>query len=117
MRKSTVKLGLNLVVAGIVSVTLATFYHDQLAWLLLLPPEGEVMLIYLGFLWGGVFSCAGILVAVTGLLRGPTGSHGVNLAPTLILLAAAATLYLFLFYSSITSPGPQRLAPGETITI
>jgi hypothetical protein len=117
MRKGTAKTGLNLILAGVAPLILATFYHEQIARLLFLPPAGETALIYLGFFWGGVCGCLGILVTVTGLVRSAGRGPDVRLAPTVILLAAAIILYFYLLYESFTRPAPPKLHPGETITI
>jgi hypothetical protein len=117
MRKGTVKFGLYLLLAGVVTLILATFYHGQIAWLLFFAPGSETMFVYLGFFWGGVLGCLGILVAITGLLRSAGPGPDIRLAPAFLLLAAAVICYLFLLYSSFTRPAPPKLAPGETITI
>jgi hypothetical protein len=75
------------------------------------------MTIYLGFFWGGVLGCMGILVAVAGLVRSAAPGREVRLTPVLLMLAAATILYFFLFYSSFTHPEQPRMRPGETITI
>ena len=64
MRKSTIRHGLNMVIAGIAAVTLAAFFPNQVANLLRLSPAGETRFVFLGFFWGGLFSGFGILVAV-----------------------------------------------------
>ncbi len=75
------------------------------------------MFVYLGFFWGGVFGCLGILVTVAGLVRSALPGREVRLTPVIVLLSAAIFLYFFLFYSSFTNPQPQKMRPGETITI
>jgi hypothetical protein len=117
MRKGTVKFGLKLIIAGIVALILATFYHEDIARLLSLPPAREATFVYLGFFWGGVCGCLGILVTVTGLVRSAGRGPDLRLAPTVILLAAAIILYFSLLYSSFTQPEPPKVRPGETITI
>lgn len=117
MRKGTVKSGLNLLIAAVVPLILVTFYHEQIARLLILSPYSETMLVYLGFFWGGVSGCLGILVIVAGLVLSAGRGPEVRLAPSVILLAAALFLYFILFYSSITTTEPTKLRPGETITI
>jgi hypothetical protein len=75
------------------------------------------MLVYLGFFWGGVSGCLGILVTVAGLALSAGKGPEVRLALTVILLAAALCFYFYLFYSSFTTSEPSRIRPGETITI
>ena len=117
MRKGTVKSGLNLILVGVVPLILATFYHEDFARLLFLPPAWETAFVYLGFFWGGMCGCLGILVTVTGLVRSVGKGSDVRLAPTVLLLAAAIILYFYLLYESFTRPAPPKLRPGETITI
>jgi len=117
MRKGTVKSGLNLLLAAVVPLILATFYHERIARLLLLSPYSETMIIFLGFFWSGVSGCLGILVIVTGLVLNAGKGPEVRLAPTVVLLGVALILYFFLFYSSFTTTEPAKLRPGETITI
>ncbi len=117
MRKVIVKKGLNLLLAAVISLILVTFFHEQIARILLLSPEGEIVLIYLGFFWSGIFGCLGILVTVIGMLRSAGRSAEVRLAPAVILLAAAFIYYFFLFFTSLTSTEPPTVRPGVTITI
>jgi hypothetical protein len=117
VRKVIVKTGMKLLLAAILPLILATFYHEPLARLLSLSPDGEMILIYLGFFWGGIFGCLGILVTVVGLARSAGKGADVRLAPVVILLAAALFLYFYLFYTSLTSTEPPKVRPGETITI
>jgi hypothetical protein len=117
MRKGTVKSGLNLLLAAVVPLIMATFYHEQIARLLILSQNHETMLVYLGLFWGGISGCLGILVTVAGLALSAGKGPEVRLAPTVMLLAAALIFYFFLFYSSFTTTEPAKLRPNETITI
>jgi hypothetical protein len=117
MRKGTVKSGLKLLLAAFVPLILVTFYHEQIARLLILSPYNETMLVYLGFFWSGVSGCLGILVTLAGLVQSAGRGPEVRLAPTVILLAVALIFYFLLFYSSLTTNEPAKLRPGESITI
>ncbi len=117
MRKRTVKTGLNLILTGIVPLILASFYHGHIARLLFLSPETEIMFVYLGFVFGCLSGCVGILVTVFGLACNAGKAPYVSLAHTIILLVAAIIIYFFLFYASFTNTEPPKLRPGETITI
>ena len=117
MRKGIAKSGLNLILAGVVPLILVTYYHEHFARLLFLPPAGETAFVYLGFFWGGMCGCLGILVTVTGLVRSAGQGPEVRLAPAVILLAVAIILYFYLLYESFSKPAPPKLRPGETITI
>jgi len=117
MRKRTVKTGLNLILAGIVPLILASFYHEHIARLLFLSPEAEIILVYLGFIFGCLSGCIGISVTVFGLARSAGKAPYASLTHTIILLLAALIIYFFLFYASFTNTEPPKLRPGETITI
>jgi hypothetical protein len=117
MRKRTVKTGCNMLLAGVVSLILATFYHGHVARLLQLSPGGETVFVFLGFLVGAGAGSLGILLALAGVVLAPGKEQEVRLSYTLILLASAIVIYLFLSYLSLTSSEPPRLEPGETITI
>ena len=117
MRKGTVNSGLKLLLAALVPLILATFYHEQIARLLILSHYNETMLVYLGFFWGWISGCLGILVTVAGLALSAGKGPEARLASTVMLLATAFLFFLFLFYSSFTTTEPAKLRPGETITI
>jgi uncharacterized membrane protein YgaE (UPF0421/DUF939 family) len=117
MRKRIVKTGSNLLLAGVVSLILATFYHGHVARLLLLSPGGETVFIFLGFLVGTGAGSLGILLALAGVVLAPRKEQEVRLSYTLILLASAIVIYLFLSYLSLTGTEQPRLEPCETITI
>lgn len=117
MKRSSVLYGLKLVIAAIVMVIAATFFHEEIAAVLFMTPSAEVRFVFLGLFLGGICGCLGILITVTGLLRDPAERRSIRLAPTLIILAATILLFFFLLYSSFRTPEPPRLGPGETITI
>ena len=117
MRRSTVKSGLKLIIAAVVLVILAAFFHEQIADFLLLSPGGETQFIFLGLFWGGVSGFCGIAVAVVGLLRTPGGEHAVSLLRPMAILAALVFLFMYLLFSSFSPPERPKLRPGETITI
>lgn len=108
---------MNLLLAAVVPLILATFYHEQIARLFMLSSYSEQILVFIGIFWGWVSGCLGILVIVAGLVLSAGKGPEVRLTPTVILLAAALFFYFFLFYSSFTTTEPARMKPGETITI
>jgi hypothetical protein len=117
MRVNTVKSGLNLVFAGIVMVTLATFFHDNIAALLGLSISAEMRLVFLGLFWGGVSACVGIIITVIGLLIEVAGRQASDLRPIIIALAVAVMIFLVLMFTSLRGHERPRLQPGETLTI
>jgi hypothetical protein len=117
MRKRTVKTGFNLLLAGVVSLILATFYHGHVARLLLLSPGGETVFVFMGLLVGAGTGALGILLALAGVVLAPGKEQEVRLSYTLILLTSAIVIYFFLSYQSLTDTEPPRQETGETITI
>jgi hypothetical protein len=117
MRRSTVKSGLKLIIAAVVSIILAAFFHEHVAALFFLEPGGESQYIFLGLFWGGVFGFFGIAVTVVGLLRAPEGEQAVSLLWPVAILAALVLLFMVLLFLSFNVPERPKLRPGETITI
>jgi Flp pilus assembly protein protease CpaA len=117
MRKKTVKLGLNYVLTGMVLVIIATFFHEEVAWLFSLSPGGEARFTFLGLFIGGMGGGFGVLIVAIGLLQGASLEKNVYILPTLVILAALLLLFFMLLYSSFENPEPTRVRPGETITI
>jgi hypothetical protein len=117
MRRSTVQAGLKLIIAAVVSIILAAFFHEYVAAFLFLSPDGETQYIYLGLFWGGLFGFFGIAVTFVGLLRAPQGGYAASLWKPAAILAALVLLFIILLFSSFNAPEPPKLRPGETITI
>jgi hypothetical protein len=117
MHKRTVKSGLNLIVAGIVAIIMATFYHGEVSQLLSLTVSGQNRLIVFGLFCGGLSSGLGIIVALVGLLRNQAESNDTGLSRTIVVLIAVVLLFFYLFYRSIGAPHPPPLRQGETIII
>jgi H+/Cl- antiporter ClcA len=117
MRKSTVKLGLNSIIAGIVSVILASYFHQSIAVLFQLSADAEARFIYSGLFCGVVFGGLGVIMSAIGLLRSPSIEQKTHLAPSFIILIAVTILFFILFFSFFKSFVPQQINPGETITI
>jgi len=118
MRKTTVRNGLKFMLAGIVCVTIATFFPVQLANLLFLGIGGETRITFLGFFLGGVCGGCGVLVAAAGLLQTGGNERGVRLAPTVVLLISLVVLFFVLAYNQLTAlPDAPRLQRGESISI
>ena len=118
MRKKTVRTGLKFMAAGIICVTVATFFPAEAANLFLLGIGGEVRITFLGFFLGGVCGGCGVLVAAAGLLQSGGDERGVRLAPTIILLLSMVVVFFVLAYSSFTAtPESPALPRGESINI
>jgi putative flippase GtrA len=117
MRKSTVRHGLSMIIAGIAAVTLAAFFPAQVADFLKLSSAGEARFIFFGFFWGGLFAGFGMLVAIAGLLRSGAGGMPVRLLPVLLIMVAMIIIFCVMLFFAVRAPEQPRLRPGETITI
>jgi len=117
MRKKTVRSGIRFISAGVVCLMAATFFHAELARLLFLGMAGESTLTFLGFFLSGMFGGCGVLVAAAGLLLSGADQPRVRLAPSLALLFTLVVLFFVFAYTSITTPSPPMLHPGESINI
>ncbi len=117
MRKSTVRVGMKCILAGIVVITLVTFFHREIAGLFQLSLSDEAEFISMGLFWGGVSGGAGVLVSIVGFLRKSRTENNVHLAPTVIIMIGMAILFFLLLFSFIKSYEPQNNRSDETITI
>ncbi|HEY5973283.1 MAG TPA: hypothetical protein VIU41_00940 [Geobacteraceae bacterium] len=118
MRKSTVRTGIRLLIAAIMLVIVASFYHETVADLLLLSPGGAGQFVYLAFFWSGILGGIGIVFVIAGLIRSGAGDSAVRLGPVTLVLLLVIGLFFGLFYRSFFTPDtPPRLRPGETIII
>ncbi len=117
MRKSTVRYGLNMIVAGLAAVTLAAFFPAQVADFLRLSPSGEARFVFFGLFLGGLFGGFGMLVAVAGLLRSGSGEKPVRLLPVLLVVVVMIVVFCVLLVVAVRAPEQPRLRPGESITI
>lgn len=117
MRKSTVRLGMKCILAGIILITLVTFFHREMAELFQLHMADEARLVSQGLFWGGVTGGAGVLVAILGFLRRTDPENKVHLAPTVIIMIGMAILFFILLFSFFKSYEPQNIRSDETITI
>lgn len=119
MRKRTIRTGMRLVLAALVLITLTSFYHAWLADLLALSIGSEQRLYSLGIFWAAAIGGYGVILAVFGfVLSGNARDAGVRLLPVFALIVAVVLLFFYLLTASLNGPsGPERLRPGDTITI
>lgn len=121
MRKRTVRNGMCLVLAALILIVLASFYHIQLSDLFSLSPAAESRLYRLGMFWAAAIGGYGVVVAAFGFALSPLKNDSqVRLLPIFISISVMIVLFFYLLSSSIEAPESdkqQRLRPGETITI
>ena len=119
MRKRTVRNGLRLILAALLLIVLASFYHVGIADLFSMSEGAETRLYRLCIFWAAAFGGYGVVLAAFGLVL-PADSRDakVRVLPIFFLILATMALFFFLLASSFNEPPrPERLHPGDTITI
>ena len=121
MRKRTVRNGMRLVMAALILIVLASFYHVQLSDLFSLSPATESQVYRLGMFWAAAIGGYGVVVTVFGfVLSSLKNDSQVRLLPIFLCISAMIFLFFYLLSSSIDAPArdeQRRVRPGETITI
>jgi nitrate/nitrite transporter NarK len=119
MRKRTVRNGLRLILAALILIVLASFYHVGIADLFSMSEGAEMRLYRLGIFWAAAFGGYGVVVAAFGLVL-PAQPHDarVRVLPIFFMIIATMALFFYLLASSFNEPPqPDRIRPGDTITI
>lgn len=121
MRKRTVKNGMRLVMAALVLIILASFYHVQFSDLFSLSLDAESRIYRLGMFWAAALGGYGVVVMAFGFALSPLKNDAqVRLLPIFIAISAMIFFFFYLLSSSINAPArdeQRRVRPGETITI
>jgi hypothetical protein len=121
MRKRTVRNGMRLVLAALIIIIVASFYHTPVADILDLSVDAEMRLYRLGIFWAAAVGGYGVVLAAFGMVLSATkADSGVRIMPVFLLMAAFVFLFFYLLVSSFSAPSVhprERLRPGETITI
>lgn len=121
MRKQTVRNGMRLVVAALILIILASFYHVQLSDLFSLSPAAESRIYRLGIFWAAAIGGYGVVVAALGFAFSPLkNDFKVRLLPVFLGITALILLFFYLLSTSFDAPvrdEQRRVRPGETITI
>lgn len=121
MRKRTIRNGMRLVLAALILIVIASFYHGRIAEILSLSFASETRFYQLGIFWAAAIGAYGVVLAAFGLvLPGNRGDAGVRVMPAFFMIVAVVSLYFYLLavsFDSPSNPPRERLRPGETITI
>jgi nitrate/nitrite transporter NarK len=121
MRKRTVRNGMRLVMAALILIVIASFYHVQLSDLFSLSPAAESRIYRLGMFWAAAIGGYGVVVTVFGFVLSPLKNDSqVRLLPIFLGISAMIFLFFYLLSYSIDAPAgdeQRRVRPGETITI
>lgn len=120
MRKRTVRNGLRMLLAALLLIVLASFYHAGMANLFSFPFGTEMRFYSVGMLVAAAMGAYGVVLAVFGLVL-PANRHDdsrIRIAPLLFLVVSTMILFFYLFVLSFRSPETdQRVPPGTIITI
>lgn len=121
MRKRTVKNGMRLVMAALILIVLASFYHVQLSDLFSLSPAAEARFYRLGMFWAAAIGGYGVVVTAFGFALSPLKNDAqIRLLSVFLGISVLVLLFFYLLTSSIDAPDGDeqpRVRPGETITI
>lgn len=119
MRKRTIRAGMRLVLAALLLIILASFYHSALADFLNLSTVYEGRFYSLGIFWAAAIGGYGAVMTVFGfILPGDARDMGIRLLPLFMLITAVVMFFFFLLATSLNQPpGQERVRPGSTITI
>jgi cytochrome c biogenesis factor len=121
VRKRTVRNGMRLVIAALILIILASFYHASLSDMLSLSAAAENRIYRLGIFWAAAIGSYGVVLAAFGfVLSSQKRDQSVRIMPTFLLVAVLVALFFFLLTATISNPvkdEQKRLRPGETITI
>lgn len=121
MRKRTVKNGMRMIMAALILIILASFYHVQISDLLSLSSSAESRLYRLGIFWAAAIGGYGGILTTLGFMLSPLKNDcKIRLLPIFLSIFATILLFFYLLSSAITTSPKEdqrRLRPGETITI
>lgn len=121
MRKRTIRSGMRLVLAALVLIIIASFYHGGVSELFSLSYDAEARLYRWGIFWAAAIGGYGVVQSVFGLvLPARQADSEVRVMPLLLLILGGVSLFFYLVTASIdesSEPTRERLRPGETLTI
>lgn len=121
MRKRTVRNGMRLVLAALVLIIVASFYHGELSEMFSLSLASESRIYRLGIFWAAAIGGYGVVQAAFGLvLPQEKRDEPIRILPVFLMIAGLISLFFYLLAVSIDAPRDmehKRLRPGETITI
>jgi len=112
---------MRLVLAALVIIIIASFYHNGVSDMLSLSYDSEVSFYRLAIFWAAAVGGYGVIQSAFGLVLPARASDtGIRVMPSLLLIIAAVSLFFYLLSASLDAPHEptrDRLRPGETITI
>ncbi|HIJ80843.1 MAG TPA: hypothetical protein HPP76_03945 [Desulfuromonadales bacterium] len=121
MRKRTVRNGMLLVMAALILIILASFYHAGVTEFFDMPRTSEIRVYKIGIFWAAALGGYGVVLAAFGfVLPADKRDAAVRILPVFLAISVLVGLFFYLLSASFDAPDRreyQRLRPGETITI
>lgn len=121
MRKRTVRNGMRLVMASLILIILASFYHGSLSDLLSLSSTAELRIYRLGIFWAAAIGGYGVVLVAFGFILAPQkGDQSLRILPLFLLIVGLVSLFFYLLAASFDVPTTnqhRQLQSGETLTI
>ena len=121
MRKRTVRNGMRLVMAALMLIIIASFYHGNLSEMFSLSLAAENRIYRLGIFWAAAIGGYGVVLTAFGfVLPHEKSDESVRILPVFLLITGLIGLFFYLLAASFDAPTnyeQKRLRPGETITI
>ena len=110
---------MRLILAALLLIVVASFYHVGIANLFSMSEGAEMRLYRLGIFWAAAFGGYGVVLAAFGLvLPAEPRDAQVRVLPIFFMILASVALFFYLLVSSFNEPPrPERMHPGDTITI
>lgn len=121
MRKKTIRNGMRLVVAALLLIIMASFYHDGVGNVFSFTYDQEMHFYQLGIFLAAAMGGYGVVASAFGLvLPARHQDSGIRIIPSLFLIIFTILFFFYLLVTSFDSsiePIRDRLRPGESITI
>ena len=119
MRKRTIRSGMRILLAALLLIIVASFFHAGIADLLSLSMPAEQRFYRFGIFWGGAMGAYGVMLSTFGLILSATPrDDGVRILPLFLMILFGTIFFFYLFVVTLTAPFEERrLRPGSTITI
>jgi cytochrome c biogenesis factor len=112
---------MRLVMAALILIILASFYHVSVAEIFSLSLSAEGRIYRLGIFWAAAIGAYGAVLVVFGLVRAPQKrDEAIRILPQFLIITGLIALFFYLVATSLNAPDrieQRRLQPGETITI
>jgi hypothetical protein len=112
---------MRLVLAALILIVIASFYHGWVSDVLSLSYAAEMRFYRYGIFWAAAMGGYGVVMSAFGLvLPARQSDSGVRVIPSLFLIIGVVSLFFYLLAASFDAPhepSRERLRPGETITI